>query len=92
MLTRRSFLRTSAIALGAAGAAPTWLLRAAAQGKSGRKILVAIFRAVRRWLEIVVPVFELGTTRYVEHRHSAAWRLMRSRSRWPVCAAPILQP
>ena len=73
MLTRRNFLRTSAIALGAAGAAPAWLLRAAAQGgqgKSGRKILVAIFqRGAADGLNIVVPFFE---PRYYQLRPSIA--------------------
>ena len=73
MLTRRSFLRTSAIALGAAGTAPTWLLRAAAQGgqgKTGRKILVAIFqRGAADGLNIVVPFFE---PRYYQLRPSIA--------------------
>jgi uncharacterized protein (DUF1501 family) len=73
MLTRRSFLRTSAIALGAAGTAPAWLLRAAAQGaqgKSGRKILVAIFqRGAADGLNIVVPFFE---PRYYQLRPSIA--------------------
>jgi uncharacterized protein (DUF1501 family) len=59
MLTRRSFLRTSAITLAGVGAAPPWLLRAASQGKSGRKILVAIFqRGAADGLNIVVPFFE----------------------------------
>src|SRR5262245_34643412 len=73
MLTRRSFLRTSAIALGAAGTAPTWLLRAAAQGgqgRSGRKILVAIFqRGAADGLNVVVPFFE---PRYYQVRPSIA--------------------
>jgi uncharacterized protein (DUF1501 family) len=70
MLTRRSFLRTSAIALGAAGAAPTWLLRTAAQGKSGRKVLVAIFqRGAADGLNVVVPFFE---PRYYQVRPSIA--------------------
>ena len=73
MLTRRNFLRTSAIALGAAGTAPAWLLRAAAQGaqgKSGRKILVAIFqRGAADGLNIVVPFFE---PRYYQLRPSIA--------------------
>src|SRR5919109_1121208 len=59
MLTRRSFLRASAITIGAAGAAPLWLLRAAAQATSNRKILVAIFqRGAADGLNIVVPFFE----------------------------------
>jgi uncharacterized protein (DUF1501 family) len=73
MLTRRSFIRTSAIALGVAGTAPAWLLRAAAkgaQGKNGRKILVAIFqRGAADGLNIVVPFFE---PRYYQLRPSIA--------------------
>jgi uncharacterized protein (DUF1501 family) len=70
MLTRRSFLRTSAIALGAVGTAPTWLLRAAAQGKSGRKVLVSIFqRGAADGLNVVVPFFE---PRYYQVRPSIA--------------------
>src|SRR6188508_199824 len=70
MLTRRSFLRTSAIVLGAAGTAPQWLLRAAAQGKSGRKILVAIFqRGAADGLNIVVPFVE---PRYYQLRPNIA--------------------
>lgn len=69
MLTRRSFLQTSAIALGVAGA-PTWLLRAAAKGRSGRKILVAIFqRGAADGLNMVVPFFE---PRYYQMRPSIA--------------------
>ena len=73
MLTRRSFLRTSAIVLGAAGTAPAWLVRAAAQGaqgKTGRKILVAIFqRGAADGLNVVVPFFE---PRYYQLRPSIA--------------------
>jgi uncharacterized protein (DUF1501 family) len=69
MLTRRSFLRTSATALAAAGA-PHWLLRMAAQGKSGRKVLVAIFqRGAADGLNVVVPFFE---PRYYQVRPSIA--------------------
>lgn len=73
MLTRRSFLRSSAIALVGAGAAPPWLVRAAAHGrqeKTGRKILVAIFqRGAADGLNIVVPFFE---PRYYQIRPSIA--------------------
>ena len=73
MLTRRSFLRSSAIVLAGAGTAPAWLLRAAAQGaqhKSGRKILVAIFqRGAADGLNVVVPFFE---PRYYQLRPSIA--------------------
>jgi uncharacterized protein (DUF1501 family) len=59
MLTRRSFLRASAIAMGAVGAAPAWLIRAAAQGRNSNKILLAIFqRGAADGLNIVVPFFE----------------------------------
>jgi uncharacterized protein (DUF1501 family) len=59
MLTRRSFLRASAISIGAVGTAPSWLLRAAAQAQADRKILVAIFqRGAADGLNIVVPFFE----------------------------------
>src|SRR5262245_15254891 len=69
MLTRRSFLRTSAIALGLTGA-PNWLVRMAAQGKSGRKVLVAIFqRGAADGLNVVVPFFE---PRYYQVRPSIA--------------------
>ncbi len=69
MLTRRSFLRTSATALAAAGA-PNWLLRMAAQGKSGRKVLVAIFqRGAADGLNVVVPYFE---PRYYQVRPNIA--------------------
>ena len=70
MLTRRSFLRSSAIVLAGAGTAPQWLLRAAAQGKSGRKILVAIFqRGAVDGLNVVVPFVE---PRYYQLRPSIA--------------------
>ena len=69
MLTRRSFLRTSAIGLGLVGA-PHWLLRMAAQAKSGRKVLVAIFqRGAADGLNVVVPFFE---PRYYQVRPSIA--------------------
>jgi uncharacterized protein (DUF1501 family) len=59
MYTRRYFLRTSALAVAGVGVAPSWLLRAAAQGESRRKILVAIFqRGAADGLNIVVPYFE----------------------------------
>jgi uncharacterized protein (DUF1501 family) len=59
MYTRRYFLRSSALAIAGFGVAPSWLLRAAAQGDSRRKILVAIFqRGAADGLNIVVPYFE----------------------------------
>jgi hypothetical protein len=65
-------------------------LRRAAQGKSGRKILVAIFqRGAADGLNIVVPFFEPAVLpASAEHRYRAAGQAeRRSRSRWPVCAA-----
>ena len=59
MLTRRYFLRTSAIAVAGMGSAPSWLLRAAAREEAKRKILIAIFqRGAADGLNIVVPFFE----------------------------------
>src|SRR5438128_10553201 len=70
MITRRYFLRASAIAAAGFGAAPSWLLRAAAQGESKWKILVAVFqRGAADGLNIVVPFFE---KRYFELRPSIA--------------------
>lgn len=59
MWTRRTFLRTAGLTVGIAGAAPAWLMRAAAQGSARRKILVAVFqRGAADGLNIVVPFFE----------------------------------
>src|SRR5262245_36309913 len=59
MLTRRYFLRSSAIAMAGFGIAPGWLGRAAAQGESKRKILISIFqRGAADGLNIVPPFFE----------------------------------
>jgi uncharacterized protein (DUF1501 family) len=59
VLTRRYFLRASAIAMAGVGTAPLWLVRAAAQGEQRRKILIVIFqRGAADGLNIVVPFFE----------------------------------
>jgi len=59
MLTRRCFIRSSALTIAGFGAAPSWLLRAAAQDRNKRKILIAIFqRGAADGLNIVVPYFE----------------------------------
>ena len=59
MLTRRYFLRASAIAVAGIGAAPSWLVRAAAPGENKGKMLIAIFqRGAADGLNIVVPFFE----------------------------------
>ncbi len=59
MLTRRYFLRASALAMAGVGTAPSWLVRAAAQGERRRKILIVIFqRGAADGLNIVVPFAE----------------------------------
>jgi uncharacterized protein (DUF1501 family) len=59
MLTRRFFLRASAVAMAGVGVAPSWLVRAAAAPGTRRKILVAIFqRGAADGLNVVVPFFE----------------------------------
>jgi uncharacterized protein (DUF1501 family) len=66
MLTRRVFLRGSAIAAAGVGSAPRWLARAASTGEGKRKILVAIFqRGACDGLNVVVPFAE---KRYYELR------------------------
>jgi len=59
MLTRRFFLRSSAVAVAGVGLAPSWLVRTAAQESRRRKILVAIFqRGAADGLNMVVPFSE----------------------------------
>jgi uncharacterized protein (DUF1501 family) len=59
MLTRRIFLRGSAMVMAGMGAVPSWLARAAAVEGKKRKILVAIFqRGAADGLNIVVPFSE----------------------------------
>jgi uncharacterized protein (DUF1501 family) len=66
MLTRRIFLRGSAMAMAGAGSVPFWLGRAAASTGGRRKILVAIFqRGAADGLNVVVPFAE---KRYYELR------------------------
>jgi uncharacterized protein (DUF1501 family) len=70
MFTRRYFLQSSALAVAGLGAAPSWLLRAAAQNDNKRKVLVAIFqRGAADGLNIVLPYFE---KRYYDFRPSIA--------------------
>lgn len=70
MLTRRYFIRSSAVALAGMGAAPSWLVRAAAPAEGKRKILISIFqRGAADGLNIVVPFFE---KRYYELRPTLA--------------------
>jgi uncharacterized protein (DUF1501 family) len=66
MLTRRVFLRGSAMVMVGSGAVPFWLRRAAAATPGKRKVLVAIFqRGAADGLNIVVP---FGDKRYYELR------------------------
>ncbi len=59
MLTRRIFLRGSAVVLAGMGAVPSWLARAAAIEGKKRKVLVVIFqRGAADGLNIVVPFAE----------------------------------
>src|SRR5437867_11693902 len=51
MLTRRVFLRGSAIVMAGMGVAPGWLARAAAAESKKRKTLVAIFTRRRGWTQ-----------------------------------------
>src|SRR5271165_6416137 len=70
MLTRRIFLRGSAIALAGMGTVPAWLARAANVEGKKRKTLVAIFlRGAADGLNIVVP---FGDKRYRELRPTLA--------------------
>jgi uncharacterized protein (DUF1501 family) len=75
MLTRRIFLRGSAIAMAGMGEAPMWLARAAATEGRKRKTLVAIFmRGAADGLNIVVP---FGDPRYRELRPTLALQAPR---------------
>ena len=70
MLTRRFFLRGSAMVMAGAGSVPFWLGRAAAGAGGRRKILVAIFqRGAADGLNVVVPFAE---KRYYELRPTLA--------------------
>ncbi len=65
-LTRRIFLRGSAVVMAGVGAAPGWLTRAADGASGKRKILVAIFqRGAADGLNVVVP---FGDKRYYDLR------------------------
>ncbi len=75
MLTRRIFLRGSAIAMAGMGQAPMWLARAAAAEGRKRKTLVAIFlRGAADGLNIVPP---FGDPRYRELRPNLALQAPR---------------
>jgi len=66
MLTRRIFLRGSAMVMAGVGTAPGWLARAADGAAGKRKILVAIFqRGAADGLNMVIPFTE---KRYYELR------------------------
>ena len=66
MLTRRFFVKGSALVMAGAGAVPSWLGRAAAATQGKRKTLVAIFqRGAADGLSIVAP---FGDKRYADLR------------------------
>ncbi len=66
MLTRRCFLRGSAVVMAGYGSAPLWLARAASAAETKRKTLVVIFqRGAADGLNIVAPFSE---PRYKELR------------------------
>src|SRR2546428_638998 len=73
MITRRIFLRNSALAMVGVGAAPGWLARAVYAGDSStrrKKILVTIFqRGAADGLNVVAP---FGEKRYYELRPTIA--------------------
>jgi uncharacterized protein (DUF1501 family) len=70
MLTRRIFLRDSAVVMAGIGAVPTWLARAATLEGKKRKTLVAIFqRGAADGLNIVIP---FGDKRYRDLRPTLA--------------------
>ena len=70
MLTRRYFIRASAITVAGAGLAPSWLVRAASPGEGKKKILISIFqRGAADGLNIVVPFSE---KRYYDLRPTIA--------------------
>jgi uncharacterized protein (DUF1501 family) len=78
MLTRRIFLRGSAVVMAGMGAVPSWLARAASVKGKKRKILVAIFqRGAADGLNIVVPFSE---KRYQELRPTLAIAPPRAQS------------
>jgi uncharacterized protein (DUF1501 family) len=66
MLTRRFFMKGSALVMAGTGAVPAWLGRAAAATQGKRKTLVAIFqRGAADGLSVVAP---FGDKRYAELR------------------------
>src|SRR5215467_14682153 len=70
MVTRRVFVRGSAIVMAGMGVAPGWLARAATAGSKKRKTLVAIFmRGAADGLNIVGP---FGDKRYKDLRPTIA--------------------
>jgi uncharacterized protein (DUF1501 family) len=70
MMTRRFFVRGSAVIMAGAGTAPSWLARAASVAEARRKVLVAIFqRGAADGLNIVAP---FGEKRYYTLRPTIA--------------------
>src|SRR5262245_16527265 len=70
MVTRRYFIKSSAVVMAGFGIAPRWLARAAGPAEGRRKILISIFqRGAADGLNIVVPFSE---KRYYEIRPTIA--------------------
>jgi uncharacterized protein (DUF1501 family) len=70
MVTRRYFIKSSAVVMAGFGIAPGWLARAAGPAEGRRKILISIFqRGAADGLNIVVPFSE---QRYYEIRPTIA--------------------
>ena len=97
MMTRRLFVRDSAVVMAGIGAAPSWLARAAEGAKGKRKVLVAIFqRGAADSLNVVVPFsekryYELRPTIGIPAPSGAATGECQSEYRgrpgWAFCAA-----
>ena len=87
MLTRRIFLRGSAVVMAGMGIVPCWLARAAAVEGKKRKILVAIFqRGAADGLNIVVPFSE---KRYRELRPTIAVAAPSGEGNGPIGNGPF---
>ena len=98
MLTRRIFLRGSAVVMAGAGSVPFWLGRAAATTQGKRKILVVIFqRGAADGLNMVVPFaekryYELRPTIAIPAPGASNGPTSGHRSRRPLRLHPALQP
>ncbi len=98
MVTRRYFVRGSALVMAGAGAVPGWLGRAAAATQGRKKTLVAIFqRGAADGLSIVAP---FGDKRYAELRPTIGVSAPGNQQRLPngidldgfFCLHPQMEP